>query len=93
MTETFILLCCYITLKDSNDQNCHSTFIPIVNYKHCAFSALTLFVGRQEEHPTSKKLSDEVLVWLSAWSEFAYVYGPADATASQNPPYLGSFKS
>jgi len=30
-----------------------------------AFSALTLFVGQQEEHPACKKLSDEVLVWLS----------------------------
>ena len=27
-----------------------------------AFSALTLLVGRQEEHPARKKLSDEVLV-------------------------------
>jgi len=26
-----------------------------------AFSALTLLVGRQEEHPACKKLSDEVL--------------------------------
>jgi len=24
---------------------------------------------RQEEHPACKKLSDEVLVWLSAWSK------------------------
>jgi len=34
-----------------------------------AFSALILLVGRQEEHPASKKLSDEVLAWLSLWSE------------------------
>jgi len=27
-------------------------------------SALTLLVGRQDEHPACKKLSDEVLVWL-----------------------------
>jgi len=33
-----------------------------------AFSALTLLVGRQEEHPARKKLSDGVLVWLSVWS-------------------------
>jgi len=26
-----------------------------------AFSALTLLVGRQEEHPACKKLNDEVL--------------------------------
>jgi len=35
----------------------------------CVFSALTLLVGRQEEHSACKKLSDEVLVWLSVWSE------------------------
>ena len=35
----------------------------------CAFSALTLLVGRQEGHPACKKLSDEVLAWLSVWSE------------------------
>ena len=34
-----------------------------------AFSALTLLDGRQEEHLTCKKLSDEVLAWLSVWSE------------------------
>ena len=34
-----------------------------------AFSALTLLVGRQEGHATCKKLSGEVLAWLSVWSE------------------------
>ena len=34
-----------------------------------AFSALTLFVGRQEEHPACRKLSGGVLAWLSVWSE------------------------
>ena len=33
-----------------------------------AFSALTLLVGRQEEHPAHKKLSDGVLAWLSFWT-------------------------
>jgi len=33
-----------------------------------AFSALTLLVGRQEGHPACKKLSGEVLAWLSVWS-------------------------
>ena len=36
---------------------------------HCAFSALTLLVGRQEGHPACKKLSSVVLAWLSVWSE------------------------
>ena len=31
--------------------------------------ALTLLVGRQEEQPVCKNLSDEVLVWLSVWSD------------------------
>jgi len=30
-----------------------------------AFSALTLLVEHQEGHPPCKKLSDEVLAWLS----------------------------
>jgi len=36
---------------------------------HFAFSALTLFVGRQEGHPACKKLSGGVLTWLSVWIE------------------------
>ena len=31
------------------------------------YCALTLLVGRQEEHPAYKKLSYGVLVWLSVW--------------------------
>jgi len=34
-----------------------------------AFIALTLLVGRQEEHWPVKKMSEEVLVWLSVYSE------------------------
>jgi len=34
-----------------------------------AFSALMLLIGRQEGHPACKKLSGEVLAWLSVWSE------------------------
>ena len=34
-----------------------------------SFSALTLLVGRQEGHPACKKLSGEVLAWLSVWSK------------------------
>jgi len=29
----------------------------------CVFSALALLVGRQEEHPARKKVSNGVLVW------------------------------
>jgi len=38
-----------------------------------AFTALTLLVGRQEEHAACKKLSDEVLAWLSVWSEMQMI--------------------
>ena len=38
-----------------------------------AFSALMLLVGWQEEHPTHKN-SDEVLAWLSVWSELSEVH-------------------
>jgi len=34
---------------------------------------LTLLVGRQEEHPAYKKLSDEVLSWLSVYSELQMI--------------------
>ena len=42
--------------------------------RNYAFSALTLLVGRQEEQLACKQLSDEVLVWLSVWSEVQIVY-------------------
>ena len=45
-------------------------------------SALTLLVGRQEGHPACKKLSGEVLAWLSVWSEVRTCICPADATAT-----------
>ena len=57
-----------------------------------AFGALTLLVGCQEEHPTRKNLSGEVLAWLSSGAKCKYLaYGLADATATpstllqQNP--------
>jgi len=34
-----------------------------------AFSASMLFVGQQEGHPACKKLSGEVMAWLSVWSK------------------------
>jgi len=47
-----------------------------------AFSALTLLVGQQEGHPACKKLSGEVLAWLSVWSEVQICICPFDATAT-----------
>jgi len=43
----------------------------------CAFSALTLLVGRQEGHPACKKLSGGLLVWLSVWSEVQICIWPS----------------
>jgi len=37
----------------------------LITQRCAAFSALTLLVGQQEGHPACKKLSCEVLVWLS----------------------------
>ena len=42
-----------------------------------AFSALTLLVGQQEGHPACKKLSGEVLAWLSVWSEVQTCISPS----------------
>jgi len=49
---------------------------------HIAFSVVTLLVGRQLGHPACKKVSGEVLAWLSVWSKVqtCNAYGPADAT-------------
>jgi len=38
-------------------------------FSACAFSALTLLVGRQEGHPVCTNLGGEVLAWLSVWSK------------------------
>jgi len=57
----------------------HSIF---KNWMLFAFSALTLLVWRQEGHPACKKMSGEVLAWLSVWSEVQTCICPADATAT-----------
>ena len=47
----------------------HNIFFVYFTSVICAFSALTLLVGRQEGHPACKKQSGGVLAWLSVWSE------------------------
>jgi len=37
-----------------------------------AFSELDT-IGHREEHPARKKLSDEVLAWLSVWSKMQMI--------------------
>ena len=44
---------------------------------YCAFSAVTLLVGRQEGHPACKKLSGGVLAWLFVWSEVEICIWPS----------------
>jgi len=56
--------------RPANTGQCMCVF---VNMSLGAFSASTLLVGRREEHPACKNLSDEVLVWLSVWSEVQIV--------------------
>jgi len=60
---------------------------------HCfVFSALTLFIGRQEEHPVCKKID-----WWGAGMVMSgarckwFAYGPADYTVT--PSSLASLKS
>jgi len=47
----------------------HSLISLLFAFSAFTFSALMLLVGRQEGHPACKKLSGEVLAWLSVWSE------------------------
>jgi len=57
-----------------------------------ALNALTLLVGRQEEHPAYKKLMRRWCGYLSGARCRLFAYGPADATAIPKPPSLTSFK-
>jgi len=75
----FIVLPCVHQITSINN-NSNNNLIAKCNA--FAFSALTLLVGRQEGHPACKKLSGEVLVWLTVWSEVQTCTCPADATAT-----------
>jgi len=48
-----------------------------LTFINIAFSALTLLVGRQKGHPAFKKLSGEVLAWLSVWNEVQICIWPS----------------
>ena len=50
-------------------KRCLDKTVCILFVSFAAFSALTLLVGWQEGHPACKKLSGEVLAWLSVWSD------------------------
>ena len=67
-------------------------FVAIMQINLIAFNALTLLTGLQGEHLISKKLSDEMLAWLSVWSKVQMIcLCPADATAT--PSSLASLES
>jgi len=56
-----------------------------------ALSALTLLVGRLEEHPACKKVSGGVLAWLYVWSEVQTCIWPSWCHCYS--PSLASVKS
>jgi len=60
-----------------------------------SISDFTMLVGHQEEHTVGKKLSDEVLVWLSVWSEVQIVciWSSWCHCHPKSPSSLASFKS
>lgn len=52
---------------------CWSLHLVILNVRihyPVAFNGLKLLFGRHKMHRACKKLSDEILAWLSGWSEF-----------------------
>ena len=56
---------------------------------YCAFSAVTLLVGHQEEHPVCK--NRVMRCWhgyLSAAKCRLFAHGPADATVTPKPHYI-----
>ena len=63
--------CDWVRMTDSHWMVCVHLlgFFLYCDLSWCAFSALTLLVGRQEGHPACKILSGGVLAWLSVWSE------------------------
>jgi len=71
LTVAYLLLC-IIVLR----------VIALVELLHCAFSALTLLVGRQEGHPACKKLSVGCWCGYLSVARCRLASGPADATAT-----------
>jgi len=68
-TDDFNGAQCKAVCVEAVSSSCLLTYL-----QYCAFSALTLLVRHQEEHPACKKLSDEVLAWLSVWSEVQVIW-------------------
>jgi len=69
LIEDLLVIYC---LQETTD-----SFAVLSDKKCCAFSALTLLVGRQEGHPACKKLSGRVLAWLFVWSDVQICIWPS----------------
>jgi len=63
------------TLQHTRKYKQHTQWFMVIIQVNLPFSTLTLLAGWQEGHPACKKLSGEVLAWLSV---------PADATATHS---------
>ena len=61
-------LCTTNSIKAFDYRNFYIGHIILFSFNVLYFSALTLLVRHQEEHPAHKKLSYGVLAWLSVWS-------------------------
>jgi len=84
ITVSLILTCVFLCCQE--DMWLIYTMVPSVLY---AFSALTLLVGRQKEHPTCKNWVMRCWYgYLSAERCRLFAYGPADATAVPKPHHL-----
>ena len=94
-----LLTCCLNNSPHNPEMNFpvanNPVLIVMLSASDRAFSALTLLVGRQEEHPALKNLSDEVLMWSSVWSEVQIVciWSSWCHCHPKTPPSLASFKS
>jgi len=58
-----------------------------------AFGTLTLLIGHQEEHPACEKLTDEVMAWLSVWSEVQMICVWSRYAANASPSSLATLQS
>jgi len=52
-----------------SQNGCVCVCVCVRAFSALAFSVLTLLIGHQEEHRVCRTLIEEVLVWLSVWSE------------------------
>jgi len=75
-TEIDLVIDCLVTGTDEPIES-RGLAIIVDCSTELAFSALTLLVGRQEGHPACKKLSGEVLAWLSVWSKVQTCISPS----------------